>query len=144
MSDTILIIDDEAAIRESLAGILLDEGFTPLTAASAEDGLQLLDEKDIRLILLDIWMPGMDGLEALKLIKQRFTLPVIMISGHGTIETAVQATRSGPTISSKNRSPTTEPSSRFAKDCSWRNWSGTTSCCAKTARPQSTSPAPAP
>ncbi len=65
MSDTILIIDDEAAIRESLAGILLDEGFTPLTAASAEDGLQLLDEKDIRLILLDIWMPGMDGLEAL-------------------------------------------------------------------------------
>ncbi|MGD9948239.1 MAG: sigma-54-dependent transcriptional regulator [Desulfobulbus sp.] len=95
MPETILIIDDEKAICESLAGILTDEGFSPLVAHSAEDGLQILDEKNIHLVLLDIWLPGMDGLEALTLIKQRFTLPVIMISGHGTIETAVQATRRG-------------------------------------------------
>ncbi|MBM9616203.1 sigma-54-dependent Fis family transcriptional regulator [Desulfobulbus rhabdoformis] len=95
MPETILIIDDEKAICESLAGILSDEGFNPLVTHSAEEGLQILDEKDIHLVLLDIWLPGMDGLEALSLIKQRFSLPVIMISGHGTIETAVQATRIG-------------------------------------------------
>ena len=96
MPDTVLIIDDEAAIREALSGILSDEGFLPLSAASAEEGLLLLDEKDVQLVLLDIWMPGMDGLEALKQIRKRFDhLPVIMISGHGTIETAVQATRAG-------------------------------------------------
>ncbi len=95
MSDTILIIDDEASIQESLSGILLDEGFTPLNASSAEDGLLILEEREIDLILLDIWMSGMDGLEALRIIKKRFGMPVIMISGHGTIETAVQATRNG-------------------------------------------------
>ena len=96
MPDTVLIIDDEAAICEALSGILSDEGFLPLSAASAEEGLLLLDEKDVQLVLLDIWMPGMDGLEALKQIRKRFDhLPVIMISGHGTIETAVQATRAG-------------------------------------------------
>lgn len=95
MPETILIIDDEKAIRDSLAEILADEGFLPLTAASAEEGLHILDEQETDLVLLDIWLPGMDGLEALKLIKQRFSLPVIMISGHGTIETAVQATQSG-------------------------------------------------
>lgn len=95
MHDTILIIDDEAPIREALSGILADEGFQAFTAADAEEGLDILEREDVQLVLLDIWMPGMDGLEALTIIRKRFELPVIMISGHGTIETAVQATREG-------------------------------------------------
>ncbi len=91
----LLIIDDEESIRESLSGILADEGYTPLAASTAEEGFEVLDQKDVDLVLLDIWMPGMDGLEALEEIKKKFDIPVIMISGHGTIETAVQATRKG-------------------------------------------------
>ncbi|MEA3468110.1 MAG: sigma-54 dependent transcriptional regulator [Thermodesulfobacteriota bacterium] len=96
MAKHILIIDDEASIRETLSGILEDEGFTPVSAASAEEGLTILDEQNIDLILLDIWLgDNMDGLTALEKIKEVYSLPVIMISGHGTIETAVQATRKG-------------------------------------------------
>ena len=96
MIKTILIIDDEASIRESLSGILLDEGFRALAAEDGQQGLALLEEERVDLVLLDIWMPGLDGLEVLKIIKEsRAELPVIMISGHGTIETAVQATKMG-------------------------------------------------
>ncbi len=96
MSSTILIIDDEDSIRDALSGILSDEGFTPLAAASAEEGFAILEQQDVHLILLDIWMPGMDGIETLTKIKEDGNdLPVIMISGHGTIETAVQTTRIG-------------------------------------------------
>lgn len=96
MSSTILIIDDEAPIREVLSGILSDEGFHPLSAASAEEGLTLMEYQDVHLVLLDIWLPGMDGIAALEKIKQDGNdVPVIMISGHGTIEATVQATRIG-------------------------------------------------
>ena len=96
MSKKILVIDDETSILDSLAGILTDEGFKPLCVASAEEGLERLKSEAVDLVLLDIWMPGMDGIEALKLIKAEHPeLQVIMISGHGTIETAVQATKIG-------------------------------------------------
>lgn len=96
MSKKIMIVDDEASIRESLAGILSDEGFTAVPVESAEEAFAVLDEEKIHLVLLDIWMPGMDGMTALARIKeQNPRLPVIMISGHGNIETAVQATKTG-------------------------------------------------
>jgi len=96
MPKRILIIDDEVSIQESLSGILQDEGFLPICASSAEAGIELLEQEQADLVLLDIWMgKHMDGMTALEIIKDRFSLPVIMISGHGTIETAVQATRKG-------------------------------------------------
>ncbi len=96
MSKRILIIDDEPSIRESLSGILEDEGFITVAAPSAEVGIDLIEEENIDLVLLDIWLgDNMDGMAALEKIKERCAVPVIMISGHGTIETAVQATRKG-------------------------------------------------
>ena len=96
MRKQILIIDDEESIRESLSEILEDEGFSACMAPSAETGLELLENGTIDLVLLDIWLgDGMDGLTALGKIKEDYDIPVIMISGHGTIETAVQATQSG-------------------------------------------------
>ena len=96
MNTHILIIDDESGIRDSLSGILEDEGFTTLTAPNAEEGLELLENEHIGLVILDIWLgDGMDGLTALPRIKERQDIPVIMISGHGNIETAVQAVHGG-------------------------------------------------
>ncbi len=96
MSKKILVIDDEISILDSLAGILSDEGFIPICVDSAEKGLKQVKTEAVDLVLLDIWMPGMDGIEALKQIKEDYPeLQVIMISGHGTIETAVQATKIG-------------------------------------------------
>lgn len=92
----ILIVDDEADIRTSFSGLLDDEGYAVRTAANGEEALEMVSEKVPNLVLLDVWMEGMDGLETLSRMKRRVPdLPVIMISGHGTIETAVQATQRG-------------------------------------------------
>ncbi len=93
----ILIIDDEPGIRFSLRGILEeDEGHLVSEAESAEQGLEILSREVPDVVFLDIWLPGMDGLEALLQIREAYpTLPVIMISGHGTIESAVTAIREG-------------------------------------------------
>lgn len=96
MASTIVVIDDEEGIRFSLRGILEDEGHTVAEAASAEDGLKLIESVRPDMVFLDIWLPGMDGLSALDQLHQRYPdLPVIMISGHGTIETAVTALQRG-------------------------------------------------
>ncbi len=96
MQKTVLIVDDEEMIRQSLEGILVDEGYDVLTAASGEEALKMVEDELPNLVLLDIWLPGMDGLETLKAIKSEYpSVCVVMMSGHGTIETAVKATKLG-------------------------------------------------
>jgi UDP-3-O-acyl N-acetylglucosamine deacetylase len=92
----ILIVDDEASILRSLEGILADEGFDVVQAHDGEAALQLVQEQPCDLVLLDIWMPGMDGIQTLQRMKaMQASLCVIVMSGHGNIETAVKATRLG-------------------------------------------------
>src|SRR5437764_4327646 len=94
--NSILVVDDEADIRKSLRGALEDEGYKIGTAESGEACLEVLKTRTYDVILLDIWLPGIDGLETLEKIKEQEDPPeVIIISGHGTIETAVRATKLG-------------------------------------------------
>ena len=96
MYKTILVVDDEESICQSLQGILTDEGYEVRAVGSGEEALKAIEEDPPDLVLLDIWLPGMDGLEALKIIKsENPQVQVIMMSGHGTIETAVKATKLG-------------------------------------------------
>jgi two-component system nitrogen regulation response regulator NtrX len=94
----VLIVDDEESIRRSLSGLLSDEGYEVASAADGEAALALLrnDAVEPDLVLLDIAMPGRDGMSVLEEVRGRWPeLPVVMMSGHGTIETAVRATRLG-------------------------------------------------
>ncbi|MBF0553329.1 MAG: sigma-54-dependent Fis family transcriptional regulator [Nitrospirae bacterium] len=94
--NSVLIIDDEDGIRETLSLIFEDEGFSVSLAASAEEGLEFLSKNTPDVIFLDIWLPGMDGIDALDEIRRLYTtIPVIIISGHGKIEQAVKATKIG-------------------------------------------------
>ncbi|MDP3112594.1 MAG: sigma-54 dependent transcriptional regulator [Thermodesulfovibrionales bacterium] len=96
LKPTVLIVDDEEGIRESLSGILEDEGYDILTAKSGEEAIKMLGESSPDLVLLDIWLTGMDGIQTLKEIKAiKPDVPVIMISGHGNIELAVKAAKMG-------------------------------------------------
>jgi two-component system nitrogen regulation response regulator NtrX len=93
---SVLIVDDEPSILQSLSGLLSDEGFDVLTASNGYEALKLIDRESPDLVLLDIWMPGIDGIETLQEIKKDNPfIQVIIITGHGTIETAVKATKSG-------------------------------------------------
>ncbi len=96
MKKRILVVDDESKILQTVEDILRDEGFMPVCAKSGEEALEILDKETPDLVLLDIWLPGIDGLEVLQQIKDNWAfLPVVMMSGHGTVETAVKATKLG-------------------------------------------------
>ncbi|CAN2039062.1 Transcriptional regulatory protein ZraR [Candidatus Magnetomoraceae bacterium gMMP-15] len=96
MFPSILIVDDNPMILQSLQGILSDEGFEITTASNGYEALKLIDNQSPDLVLLDIWMPGIDGIETLKQIKKdNAFIQVVIITGHGTIETAVKAIKLG-------------------------------------------------
>jgi two-component system nitrogen regulation response regulator NtrX len=92
----VMIVDDEEGIRETLSGIFEDEGYDTITAASGEEAVPLAKEVNPDIVLLDIWLAGMDGVQTLQALREfNRDLPVIIISGHASIELAVKATRIG-------------------------------------------------
>ncbi|MBN2322014.1 MAG: sigma-54-dependent Fis family transcriptional regulator [Acidobacteria bacterium] len=94
--NSVLIVDDEKGVQTSVQGILEDAGFESHAVSSGEEALDILVEEKFPVVLLDIWLPGMDGLQTLAKIRQSNPeIVVIMISGHGSIETAVRSTKLG-------------------------------------------------
>jgi two-component system nitrogen regulation response regulator NtrX len=94
--ERILVVDDESGVRSSLRGILEDEGYSVETCETAEDALRLLESDGFDLVILDVWLPRMDGVAALaEMRKKNLDSVVVVISGHGTIETAVKAIKQG-------------------------------------------------
>jgi two-component system, NtrC family, nitrogen regulation response regulator NtrX len=92
----ILIVDDEKGVQTSIQGILEDAGFDSQAVSSGEEALDMALKREFPVVLLDVWLPGMDGLEVLAKLRQISPSTVaIMISGHGSIETAVRATKLG-------------------------------------------------
>jgi DNA-binding NtrC family response regulator len=96
-SKNILVVDDEIGIRELLSEILFDEGYQVHLAENAAQARAYRNEREPDMVLLDIWMPEVDGITLLRewVEQDLLTMPVVMMSGHGTIETAVEATRIG-------------------------------------------------
>jgi UDP-3-O-[3-hydroxymyristoyl] N-acetylglucosamine deacetylase len=98
VNQTVLVVDDEEGIRSSLRGILSDEGFRVVDTGDAPGVMELIHRETPSIVLLDVWMPELDGIELLRRIKfERPGVPVIMISGHANIQSAVAATRLGAT-----------------------------------------------
>jgi two-component system nitrogen regulation response regulator NtrX len=94
--ESILVVDDEPGVRSMLEAILKDEGYAVVAVGSGEDGLTAAATRPFDALLLDVWLPGIDGIETLARLKaQGVDAEVVMISGHGTIDTAVKATRLG-------------------------------------------------
>jgi two-component system NtrC family response regulator len=94
--DTILIVDDEKNYTLILSAVLQDEGFETLTANSGQEALETLAEFDVNLVITDMKMPVMDGIELLRHIKEKYpTVPVIMMTAYGTVEKAVEAMQLG-------------------------------------------------
>src|SRR5437016_3580701 len=96
MSESILIVDDERGIRETLSAVLRDEGFSADAVASGEECLKAIEQRAYGCVLLDVWLPGINGLETLSQMRNsNCDAAVVIISGHGNIETAVRATKLG-------------------------------------------------
>ncbi len=96
MSESILIVDDERGIRDTLSAVLRDEGFSADAIASGEECLKAVERRAYGCVLLDVWLPGIDGLETLRQLRALgCDAAVVIISGHGNIETAVRATKLG-------------------------------------------------
>ena len=98
MALEVLVVDDEADIRDLVSGVLEDEGYAVRTAADSTQTLEAFEERRPSMVLLDVWLQGsrLDGLQLLQEIKRRDpTVPVLMISGHGNLDTAVAAVREG-------------------------------------------------
>jgi two-component system nitrogen regulation response regulator NtrX len=96
MADSILIVDDERGIRDTLRAVMEDEGFVADAVATGEECLNAVERRAYGCILLDVWLPGIDGLETLKQLREAGSeAAIVIISGHGNVETAVRATKLG-------------------------------------------------
>jgi len=94
--ESILVVDDEPGVRSMLEAILKDEGYGVTAVGTGEDGVAAAARRPFDAMLLDVWLPGIDGIETLSRIKaQGIDAEIVMISGHSTIETAVKATKLG-------------------------------------------------
>ncbi len=120
MKPTILIVDDEPGVRAALGGVLGDEGYEVEAVATGEACLDRVARSPVDLILLDVWLPGLDGLATFARLRERqVDAQVVVISGHGSIESAVRVSRSTH-ASPLSTASTRYPSSRSTPDSAVR------------------------